>query len=163
MLYVCNKGGNHLFDGPHIFLATACTSSALSQCDGIMVLSQASRDKFGVKDVDYEALRKALGALPKGTVTVVPIRRVDADGFKKKEAVWTGNRERGKRSVYFRCLSCFAINTIAPHTPPNISVDGTVYGCEICVKCMVHQFIQLAGWADYLAEAPMPGGRKHDD
>jgi hypothetical protein len=148
VLYVCKKSNKHLHENTAIYLASyPCTFSL--GCSGIMVMSAISREKLGIGPID----QKRFDELAKpGHILAVPLKRTDADSFKKGKAIWIGNHERGKRNVYFRCLMCFEINAFGPHVPSNIAIDGTVVMCEICKKCQTHQFIQFEGWADYLSE-----------
>lgn len=150
MYFVCNKDSVHIHENASFFLAGTC-GQFTGHCDGILIAALRHLEEFQVPKEELNRITMP-ALLERSGILGLPIRRMGAEESKGKKGVWIGTRENGRRRVYFRCLSCTAINTIDSHLPENIDQDGNVFRCEICHLCQAHQFIRLVGWTDYLAE-----------
>lgn len=166
MIFVCDKDPTHVHENTSLFLAAPCAQFTGFCTTGVLVAAKKHLAEFGIllSEVDRERLLDLIRKAPGHPIVALPLRRSTIEDSKGKRGVWMANRDQGKRKVYFRCLACGSINLLEPTTPANISIEGVLTACEICVRCGMHQFIQLIGWAEYLSEArPFVKGGKHDD
>lgn len=154
MYFICNKDPSHIHENASLFLAATCAQFT-GQCNGILIASSRYIEEYGISNEEVKRINEtptAMGVPLMNRIVGIPLRKMDAEDSKGKKGVWIGIRENGRRRVYFRCLSCLALNTIDSHVPENIDYEGNVSKCEICHQCQIHQFIRLVGWADYLSE-----------